>query len=120
MTIDKSLLSIVRKPFAIETTGFLALKPRRLGEVDFEPVAFALVAPGHFGAGVTEVLLHMRLFDLGGRGETSAQRMAAEREAPLALGQVAAQGAPNRRPKSSTCCWQKTVSRPATRRDRGR
>ena len=74
----------------MKQTAF-SLEAGRLGEVDLEPVAFALVAAGHFGAGVAEVFLHMRLFDLGGRGQTGAQRMAAEGEPPFALGQIAAQ-----------------------------
>ena len=75
----------------LKQKDFFALEAGRLGEVDREPVAFALVAAGHFGAGVAEVLLHVGLLDLGGRGEAGAQRMAAEGEPPLALGQVAAQ-----------------------------
>src|ERR1700733_9032734 len=67
------------------------LKPRGFGEVHLEPVAFALVAAGHFGAGVAEGVLHMRLFDLGRRGQTGAQRMAGEGEPAFSLGQIAAQ-----------------------------
>ena len=75
----------------LKQKAFFALEAGRLCEVDFEPVAFALVAAGHFGAGVAEVFLDMGLFDLGGGGETGAERMAAEGEPPFALGQVAAQ-----------------------------
>ena len=32
----------------------------RRGEIDLEPVAFALIAAGYFGAGVTGMALHMR------------------------------------------------------------
>ena len=53
-------------------------QPGRLGEIDLEAVALALIAAGHFGAGVAEVLLHMRLLDLRGGGEAGAQRVAAE------------------------------------------
>ena len=53
-----------------------AHKPRRLGQIDPEPVAAALVAPGHFGRGVAELLLHVALVDLGRGGEAGAQRMA--------------------------------------------
>src|ERR1700733_11002407 len=55
-------------PFAAETPGLFALEAGRLCEVDFESVAFALVAAGHFGAGVAEVLLHVGFLNLGGRG----------------------------------------------------
>ena len=57
-----------------------------------EPVALALVAAGHFGAGVTEMFLDVGFLDLGGGGEAGAQRMAAEREPPLALGQGRREG----------------------------
>ena len=67
-----------------------ALQPRGLGEIDLEPVAFALIAAGHFGAGVAEVLLHMRFLDLRRGGEAGAQRMAAEGALAFALGQIAA------------------------------
>jgi hypothetical protein len=50
-----------------------ALKPSRLGQIDAESVAFPLVAPRHFGAGVTEALLNVGFFDLGGTGKTGAQ-----------------------------------------------
>src|SRR5580704_1737411 len=40
---------------------------------------------------MSEMLLDMGLLDLGGGGETGAERMATEREASLALRQVAAQ-----------------------------
>src|ERR1700722_9720539 len=67
------------------------LKPRGFGEFDLEPVAFALVAAGHFGAGVAEMLLDMGLLDLGRGGQAGAQRMTAEGDPPLALRQVPAQ-----------------------------
>ena len=66
-----------------------AYRPSRLSKVDLEPVALALVAAGHFGAGVAEMLLNVGFLDLSGGGEAGAQRVAAEREAPLALGKVA-------------------------------
>jgi hypothetical protein len=56
-----------------------------------EPVSLALIAAGHFSAGVTEMFLNVGLFDLSRGGEAGAKRMAAEREAALALGKVAAQ-----------------------------
>ena len=68
----------------------LTLKPSRLCKVDREPVALALVTTGHFGAGVAQMLLNVGLLDLGRGGEAGAQRMAAEREPPLALAKVAA------------------------------
>jgi hypothetical protein len=48
--------------------------PRGLGEIDFEAVAFALVAAGHLGAGVAEMLLPMGFFDLGRGGEAANAR----------------------------------------------
>lgn len=50
-----------------------ALKTRGLGEVDPESVAPALVAAGHLGGGVAEVLLDVALVDLGRGGEPGAQ-----------------------------------------------
>ena len=44
-----------------------------LGEVDAEAIATALVAAGHFGAGVAELFLHIALVDLGGGGQAGAQ-----------------------------------------------
>src|SRR3984957_160991 len=67
------------------------LKPRGFGEVDLEPVAFALVAAGDFCAGVAEMLLDMGLLDRGRGGQAGAQRMATEGDPPLALRQVPAQ-----------------------------
>src|SRR5271156_6149590 len=61
------------------------LQPRRLGEIDPKPVAAALVAPGHFGGGVAELLLHPAFVDLGGGGEAGAQRMAGEFLPPVRL-----------------------------------
>jgi hypothetical protein len=68
-----------------------ALQPRRLSEINLKPVAFALIPAGHFSAGVAEMPLNVGLFDLGGGGKAGAERMAAEREPPFALGKVAAQ-----------------------------
>ena len=80
-----------------ETTGHRSiaasrrgLQPRRLGEIDAEPVAAALVAPGHFRRGVAELLLHEAFVDLGGGGEAGAQRMAGEFSRPFAFDQIAA------------------------------
>ena len=56
----------------------LRSESRRLGEIDPEPVAAALVAAGHFGRGVAELLLDVALVDLGRGGEAGAQRMAGE------------------------------------------
>ena len=70
--------------------GETELQPRRLGEIDAEPVAAALVAPGHFRRGVAELLLHPALVDLGGGGEAGAQRMAGEFSRPLAFRKIAA------------------------------
>ena len=54
------------------------LEPRRLGQVDPEPVPAALVASGHLGGGVPELLLDMALVDLGGTGQAGTERMARE------------------------------------------
>ena len=45
------------------------LESARLGEIDPEPIAPALVFAGHLGAGVAERLLHIALVDLGRGGE---------------------------------------------------
>jgi hypothetical protein len=50
--------SRARRPLDLKAGGF--------GEVDGKPIALALVAASHLGAGVTEVPLHMRFLDLGG------------------------------------------------------
>ena len=50
-------------------------QPRRLGKIDFEPVALHLVSAGHFGAGVAEVALDMRFLDFRRVGEAGAQRI---------------------------------------------
>ena len=75
---------------ALEKRDWRTLQPRRLGEIDPEPIAFALIAAGHFGAGVAEVLLHVRFLDLRRRGEAGAQRMAPKGALAFALGQIAA------------------------------
>ena len=54
------------------------LQPRGLGQIDAEAVAPALIAPGHFGAGVAELLLHVAFVDFRRGGEAGAQRMAGE------------------------------------------
>ena len=88
-------------PRARSKDGRATLQPRGLGEVDCEPVAFALVAAGHFGAGVAEMPLDVGFLDLRGGREAGAQRMAAEGEPPLALGQVAPQAG-----GESACLYQ--------------
>ena len=70
--------------------AFSRSEASRLGEIDPEPVATALVAPGHFSGDVAELLLHIALVDLGRGGEAGAQRMPGELPFPLSLGQVAA------------------------------
>ena len=72
-------------------------KPAALVRLTLKPVAFALVAPRHFGGGVAEMFLHMRLLDLRRRGEPGAQRMAAEGAPSFALGQIAANAGGQRR-----------------------
>ena len=49
-----------------------------IGEVDAEPVASTLIAPGHLSRGVTKLLLDVSLLDLGRRSEASAQRVTGE------------------------------------------
>ena len=46
-----------------------------LGQIDTKTVATALVAAGHFRAGVAELLLDVALVDLGRGGEAGAQRI---------------------------------------------
>lgn len=48
----------------------LALQPSGLGEIDPEAVASSLIAAGHLGRGVPELLLNVTLVDLG-RGRQS-------------------------------------------------
>jgi len=58
---------------ALKNKGFRsASQPRRLGQVDAEPVTPALIAPGHFGAGMAKVFLDMAFIDLGAAGKTGA------------------------------------------------
>lgn len=66
--------------------GERPLQPRRLGQIDFESVAFPLVSAGHLGAGVSKVLLHMCLLDLRGGGEAGAQRVPGEGAFAFTLG----------------------------------
>ena len=61
-------------------------QPGRLGEIDLEPVAFALITPCHFSAGVAEVALDMGFLDLRRGGEAGAQRMAPKGALAFALG----------------------------------
>ena len=77
--------------------GGRASEARRLGEIDPEAVAAALIASGHFGGGVAELPLHITLVDLGGRGKARAQGMAGEFRLPLALAEVAAHAGRERR-----------------------
>ena len=46
-----------------------------LCEVHPESVAVPLIPAGHFGRGVTELLLDITLVDIGGGGKTGAQGM---------------------------------------------
>jgi len=62
------------------------LETRSLGQIDLEPIALALIATGHLGAGVAKMFLHVRLFDPRGGGEAGAQRMAAKGALAFALG----------------------------------
>ncbi len=65
-------------------------QPGRSGEIDLEPVALALIAAGHFRAGVAEMALDMCFFDFRGAGEAGAQRMAGKRQLSFALAEIAA------------------------------
>ena len=67
-----------------------ALEARRLGEIDPEAVAAALVAPGHFRRRVAEVLLDVAFVNLGRRRQAGAQRVAGKLLLPVAFGQIAA------------------------------
>lgn len=69
----------------------VTLKSCRLRQIDPEPVPSSLIASGHLGAGVAELLLDVALVDLGRGGEAGAQRVAGEQGRALGLGQVAAQ-----------------------------
>ena len=60
------------------------------GEVYPEPVAAALVAAGHFGAGVAEVLLDVPLVGLSGRGKAGAQRVPGKQRQTPVFGQIGA------------------------------
>lgn len=62
----------------------------RFGEVDPEAVPPALVFAGHFRRGMTELLLHIAFFNLGGRGEASAQRVTRELSGTIRLAEIAA------------------------------
>ena len=65
--------------------GRVSLQSRRLGEIDAKAVAAALIAAGHFGGNVPELLLHIALVDLGRRGEAGAQGRAGEFSLPFAF-----------------------------------
>lgn len=50
----------------------MASKPGRLGEVDPEAVTAALIFAAHFRTGMTELLLHVPLVDVGRGGKAGA------------------------------------------------
>jgi len=50
-----------------------------------QPVAPALIAAGHFGRGMAELLLDIALIDLSREGEAGAQRMPGKHLAELRL-----------------------------------
>ena len=88
----QSLVKVSGASKAKTTSHFCShLQPGRLRQIDLEPIALALISAGHFGAGVAEMLLNVSLLNLGGGGEAGAQRVAAERQATLAFGKIAAQ-----------------------------
>ena len=66
----------------------LGLETGSPGQIDPEAVAAALVAPGHLGRGVPELLLHIALLDFGRRGQPGAQRMTGEEGAALAFAKI--------------------------------
>ena len=72
-------------------TSVFASQPGCFCQIDPESVASSLIASGHLGAGVAELLLDVALVDLGRGGEAGAQRVAGEKGRALGLGQVAAQ-----------------------------
>jgi hypothetical protein len=57
-------------------------------QVHPEPVATALVAPGHLGRCVSELLLDVTLVDFGRTGEAGTQAMAREEREAVFLGQL--------------------------------
>jgi hypothetical protein len=67
------------------------------GEIDAEAIAPALIAAGHFGAGVAELFLHVALIDFGGAGETGPQGMACEFLRPFGFRQAGADAGGERR-----------------------
>jgi hypothetical protein len=69
----------------------------RLGQVDTEAIAAALVAAGHFGAGVTELFLHVALVDLGAGSESGPQRMSGEFSPSFSFAQIASHAGCKRR-----------------------
>ena len=64
------------------------LETRGLGQIDLEPIAFALISASHLGARVAEMFLHMGFFDLRRGGEAGAQRKAPKGALAFALGQI--------------------------------
>ncbi len=52
--------------------GVAASQPGGFRQVDAKPIAAALVAAGHFGAGVAELSLHVAFLDFRRRGEAGA------------------------------------------------
>lgn len=52
--------------------GIWILQPHSFGEVYPEPVAAALVAAGHLGRSLAELLLNKALVDSGRRGQSGA------------------------------------------------
>lgn len=74
-----------------------SLETGSLGEVDAETIPAPLVSTGHFGGGMSEMLLHITLVDLGRRGETSAQRVTGKFQPALDLRKIAANAGDERR-----------------------
>jgi len=62
-----------------------------LGKVHAEPIATALVASGHLGRSMSELLLDVTFIHLGAAGETCAQGMAGEELQPLGFGKFGPQ-----------------------------
>lgn len=69
----------------------ISSQPRRLCQIDTEAATPALVAAGHFGAGMAELFLHISFIDFGTAGQPRAQGMPGTEFCARGIGQVRAQ-----------------------------
>lgn len=83
--------------------GAGASKPGRLGEIDAESVAAALIFASHFGTGMVQLLLDVTLVDFGRGREPGTQRMAREFLGPITLAQISANTGGKCRLLDETC-----------------